>query len=373
MRGGGGEIDAYVDMLVAQIAELEDSYQSIYIIGHSLGGVMAEAATMKYLTYRASDISTPLTPICGLLLFASPRAGAALALPGIRNLFEEGKWLHRGSLQNRETDEYFSTKIQSDASAEIDRSKKFIPRYVCRGVGDRIIDSFSALNSIPGDQRLLLSANHRSIVKPSNSNAEQIRWVNEKITFVEACRQRFRETQLSDSRIGMAIISPPPVLVTELWTRGSDGSKWVQVYNEVRASVAPPDPEVHDRRDVSDANVDLLMSLADSDLIITDGTANNSEIVDRVLARKESNMDLTVGLSAVGGKSAEATQLIGRWLHEGSWPPDVFVDEANDIDHLRSVMSTWIYNIIRRNPRLARIKEPQAEHLIKMNFGQADV
>ena len=374
----GSSVQTYVDMLAERMCELEESYESIYLMAHSLGGVMAECAVTQYLEDKRLDAPSQLKPICGIILFASPRAGAALALPVVRKLFPEGKWLFRGSDSSKRSDRYFSTNIDSDVRANVsDQSghetahKIFIPRYVCVGAKDRVVDRFSAENSIPGPQRHIIDANHRSIVKPTKLNPEDAEWVNDTIAKIEARRQKIRERQHASKRRIQAAPSPADIIVTEFWASGPSADEWQTVYNDVRDSANFPDPEVHDSRDVPDVEASLLISLADSDLVMSDG-ATQKATVSRAVARKEANYALTVGLSAVGERSADATKMIEQWLQEKGWPPHISVNEAADIDTLRSVIYTWIYNIVHRHPRSAKSRMHQIERQIRADINSID-
>ena len=64
-------------------------------------------AVKRYLTEGDSRTQDPLTPLCAVMLFASPRAGTPWALPVLRNLIPEGKWLSRKSSHLEAIDQFF--------------------------------------------------------------------------------------------------------------------------------------------------------------------------------------------------------------------------------------------------------------------------
>jgi pimeloyl-ACP methyl ester carboxylesterase len=369
LKGGGASLDFCVRRLADCVRELEAQYGSIYLVGHSLGGLLAEAAAKDYFQRKAMEDHRPIAALSGIVLMASPRAGSARAYPVVRNLFPEGKWLRRGSTQSEELDNFYSYHVQSSNIAYTSTAQVLLPRYICLGGGDRLVDGFSAGFSIPEPQKLRLFENHRSIVKPTSPNDEQVRWIQKIISDVNDVRKQWvRERRQADARARTSQSAYPitPMLITEFWT-GTSGRVWEQLYNEVRSSVGSPDLDVLDHRDAVGASVDLLIAVSDAGAVMH-GSSQEKSMVMRAHARRKVDEKLTVGISSVGAQCVDARKEVEQWLDAMMTLPSIYVEEAADSDALRSVMAKWLQIIIGRDPRRNSSRSARVEQLIQTDL-----
>jgi hypothetical protein len=196
---------------------------------------------------------------------------------------------------------------------------------------------------------------------------EDVEWVIDTITEIEERRQAIRERQHASKRHSETRPALADIVVTEFWADGPNADQWHAIYNNVRDSNNFADPEVHDSRDVSDVEASLLISLADSDLVMNE-SENQKATVKRVVRRKRANYALTVGLSAVGEKAVDASRMIEQWLNEKDRPPHISVSKAANNEALYSVLYTWISNVVERHPRSAKSRTYQIERQIQTDI-----
>lgn len=342
-----------------------DDYESIYLIGHSLGGMIVEAAAKRYLqALRATD-DKQVTGLAALVLFASPRAGTGWANPVLGILSREFRWLHRFSDRATETDGFFSTSVEHRVAVSSGvHPRHLLPRFVCLATEDGIVREFSATFGVPDEQKLILNGTHTSIVKPTVADHPQVDWLHERIRIVEELRtQRRRELnheQLVSSARTLPVV---PFIVTEIWT-DSRGLEWEEAYNEVRESSTTSSFTVHDRRYMSaDVKTDLLISIHDADSVLAP-ESNAHATVKRVHEQfTERDQLLSVGISPVGASHTDAELQIRRWIEDDVSVGTFNIKGSRDVEYLRTLLSRWIQLVISRDPRrrhlIATKHEPQ--------------
>jgi hypothetical protein len=335
--------------LAAWLHELGDDYSEIYIVAHSFGGLIAEAATQQYLSDFGAARDQPVTCLAALVLFASPRAGSGWAVPILGAFVREFGWLRRFSSRSEETDRFFSTYVESLAVASAGSRQFLLPRYACVAGGDWFVSKFSAGFGVPQGQRLLLAGSHSSIVNLDGAGHPQPRWLLHKVMReVGAVRAQWRREREQASRVRSVEPVPlSPVVVTEL---RADQPLWELVYNEVRRAATTSYVAVHDRRDLPDAPVDLLITVHDADAIVRPASPVRHEVQRACEAHLTSNQ-LSLGISPVGEAFADAERKIKEWLPDAKAPGSLYLEGASDASGLRVVMSRWIQAVVGRDPR----------------------
>jgi pimeloyl-ACP methyl ester carboxylesterase len=124
---GGAEPAREVLQLAARLRELERRYEEVYIVGHSLGGLVAGAALQEYIQGRSKHDA--LTPIAALVLVASPRAGSPYGRIMHWLRFKEGPWLTSSGEPAQRIDRFFSSCVQGHALATAGPNQYLVPQY----------------------------------------------------------------------------------------------------------------------------------------------------------------------------------------------------------------------------------------------------
>lgn len=331
------------------------AYESVYLIGHSLGGVIAQAATQRHLK-DLNSADKQVSSVAALILFCAPRAGTGWS-NGARLLGgREAQWLSRFSHRVAEIDEYFSTYVELRVTSSAGLHPRYlVPIFVGIADADVVVKPFSAGYAVPAPQRVVLVGTHSSIVKPTYDDHPQVTWLYTCLAQVEDVRAQWRR-EISQARLAQPT-GPPPVrqhVVTELWS-GTRGLEWEEAYNQVLRLLANSYYEVHDLRTMGPGtDVDLLISVHDAEDVVRSEPAAIDTVRqahDKFLLRSQ----LSVGISPVGVESLKAAEQIAGWVPTAAPGGSFFIKGSNDLDQLRMLMQRWMQLVIDRDPRRARV------------------
>ncbi|MEU9206768.1 alpha/beta fold hydrolase [Streptomyces sp. NPDC048415] len=353
----GANLPFIASQLADWIRSLEEDhdYQDIYLVAHSLGGLVAESAAQKYLTSLGTG-APGATAIGAIYLLASPRLGAGLALGPFRQLIPEVEWLRKNSQQAMDAESYMQSHVESLGTAASAGYYDFlIPRYSAIAGGDRLVSKMSGLFGVPEKQRLRLSGNHRSIVKPDDENQEQHRRLLKIVRTSGDIRRAWRRQNLHELRFarqgpGSGDSLRSSFLVTELRSDNPTGA-YEQAYNKSCWSSDLPDVQVIDRRNaivVADMPTDLLISVHDATRII-EGSPQCKLVVEGAFHDYQTQKNLTLLVVPVGADSEEAVRIVQSWLPA---PPhrSVSVEGAATLDDFTGLVAQWIDVVFGRDP-----------------------
>jgi pimeloyl-ACP methyl ester carboxylesterase len=174
----GADPETVANRLARLLGDLKLRYNEIYIVGHSLGGLVAASALQQYIGAAGRSQSDALTPVAALVFVASPRAGSPYAriLRCLR--FKEAPWLRSTGGPPLRIDGFLSTNIQRKPLAVADESEYLVPLYALLAERDLFVDAFSASVGIPMNQRLPLDLGHIRSAKPTAGDSAQSRWLH---------------------------------------------------------------------------------------------------------------------------------------------------------------------------------------------------
>ena len=333
--------------LVAGIRELRE-YERIHLVGHSLGGLVSDAALKRVVQDASQQVKRPLHQLASLTYFASPRLGTGLAVPGIRHLLPELRALKRSSNRGNDIANFFTNQMTSDLRDPAADHKVWLPRFACIAGSETFLSDFSATFAIPDGQQLPLNGDHFSIVKPQASADRQVEWLLTNIIEVNNARQRIREQRYQAQRVPRAVRGRSK-LVTEYW--GVQSGQWESVYNDVRRESSTGEITVEDHRDLPhDTAIDLLIAVSEAGDVLA-GNQHDQQKVKKAANRARTEHELTVGLAAVGDGHQQALPVINAWM-ANDVPHAMWVRGATDGRDLKFALSDWIQNVLRRDPRL---------------------
>jgi hypothetical protein len=322
------------------------------MIGHSLGGLLVESVAVDYLQRRAMSPQARPPVLAALVVVASPRAGSGWAVRPLEWLIPEAKVLRRLAPRSATVDEFFTTYVERHNLASGAAGVVVLPVYAALGGGDKIVGQFSAAFGVPTTQRLYLDADHSSIVKPDSQDKQLLGWLHGLfIARLEVRAQAAREQQHFAHRTAPTAADPRPTVVTRFLSDTS-GLRWEELYNEARHAATTTAVAVHDARDVSGAEFDLLIAVHDADLVVAANPAVRAIVLE---ARRERDRrsSISVGICPVGANFRAAEATVGEWLAECAPTTSVYVNGAADAAGLRGVLATLFQLVIGRDPRRA--------------------
>ncbi|MFF0240944.1 alpha/beta hydrolase [Rhodococcus pyridinivorans] len=347
----GADIDFYADLLGNQLYELREIYEDIYIVAHSLGGIVAGAAVAKYLQ-RASSADLPaVTNIAAIIYFASPRAGSGWARPWLSFAVREFNWLKRFSENIHFVEKFFTAQVQSSAVASPGHLRFLIPRYAALAARDALVSKFSGSFSIPPEQIKYLGGDHISISKPTEKNYAQVRWMHQVIRECGEIRSQWRR-EFTATQIIKSQMSFPSTVVTEFWT-GPRGTDWLAAYNEVRHAASDASVQILDVIDApSGQDPDLLISVHESDRVVNSDPREEQRV--REAYGRASSVKTMIGVAAIGDNFDEAREKLSDLAPSDLTLNRILIEGSSDLPGLHALIKRWIDLVVSRDPRRMR-------------------
>ena len=167
------EARVFADLIRDPLAK----YNTIVLIGHSMGGLLCKAAIHRLI--ETNDRNT-LSRIGGLILMATPQLGS-LRVPGFLSaLSYDARALKPHGALVTEINRAFEDHIALDEHSD-SLTKTTIPTWAVEGINDLWVDSLSAGIGLASSRRKVVRGSHTSIVKPPNKEADAYVWVKERL------------------------------------------------------------------------------------------------------------------------------------------------------------------------------------------------
>jgi hypothetical protein len=349
LLGRASDFDFWARQLGGHLRDLEAKYSDIFLVGHSMGGLLIETVARNHLQARAFDGEESSGALAALVVVASPRAGSGWAVPLLGPLRPEIRILKRLNERSADVATFYATRVERRNVATAAPGVVVLPVYAALGGSDRLVSYFSATVGVPATQQRHLEAGHSSIVRPALWDAELIGWLHRDVITarLEVRAQAARERRHAAHRPPATAADPRPLIVTR-FISDSSGLPWEEIYNETRRAATTTAVAVHDARYVPGAEIDLLIAVHHADLVLARNPTVRA-IVLQARAERDQQSSMSVGICPVGAPFDAAEAIVREWL--GECPPSVYVIGAADAAGLREVLARLLQLIIDRDPR----------------------
>ncbi|MGW9565755.1 lipase family alpha/beta hydrolase [Prescottella equi] len=350
-----------IDQLIGHIGTLskEFKYPNIHLVGHSLGGIVAETAVREFLSSPKFHSSEPLTPLASIFLYASPRLGSRFSRWPLKIFFSEGEYLDLINTPGAKNDRFYSTWVESRAILSLNQGRYFIPRYSCAADDDSLVDQYSAETGIPEEQRERLNGTHSSVKEIRAGDEAAFEWLIKRLHIVQELRTQARrelqqrELVKNNSRSQISSSFDRVEIVTEFWNADQKHA-WEQAYHDARLASSSDAVEIHDfHEDGTEREPDLLISIHDASPIIANSGRAKSE-VESVNARHRSLEYLTAAVAPVGTNHVEASTVVRDWLSDVSLNRSFYIEGASDEEELRELINRWIRVLVTKSANKPR-------------------
>ena len=343
-----GKVAFWLNQLAGHLRELEARYSNIVLVGHSLGGLLIEAAAKNYLETRALERDESQSSLIALIVVAAPRAGSGWAgIPLADQIVPEFEILRRLGSRSAEVAAFFTDSVERLNVATALPRRVVLPVYAALGGGDKLVSQFSAAFGVPTRQRLYLDAGHLSIKAPKERDAQLIGWLHRVIAErLEVLEQAARVRQHAASHAPIPVADPRPVVVTRFLSDFS-GLRWEELYHEICRNATTAAVLVRDVREVRGDDVHLLITAHDAALVVAANSAVR-ETVLRVRAERDRQSSMTVGICPVGEVFKEAEATVYQWLTDFPPAESFYVNGAADMAGLRGILARLVQLVIAR-------------------------
>ncbi len=340
----------HVNQLASHLQRLTQ-YERIHLVGHSLGGAMADLVARRLVEKHFSTNNDALCNLASITYFASPRLGSGAAAASLQWLVGEFRILKRLSGPSSEIDRYFTEYLESNLKKEVRAGAVQVPRFACIGGHDKFVKAFSTTVGLPEGQWLPLQEGHMSISKPTDFGSPQVSWLIKNILDTAQVRQQTRERQSRVDREARRALEDPSTLVAEYW--GVMLGEWEECFHEARRTTSTADVTFEDKREVASyLPTDLIVAVSDASDVLTKKDATRQSAND-AFARVRDEHQITAGLAAVGPQWEAAEGLLKHWI-EDAGVRRVSAGGALHGDDLKLVLATWMRSIVNR--RTSRIE-----------------
>jgi pimeloyl-ACP methyl ester carboxylesterase len=151
--------------VLSESLRLLTAYKGLVLVGHSMGGLLCEAAIVNMIDRSDLDL---VSKVRGMILLGVPQAGSlwVSGLTGLMSYFssDAAALKAHGPLVTRIQD-VIRSELCTDVSA-VQPNRLFVPTFAIRGTEDVWVDEFSAGLNLPLNQRRVVPATHTGLAKP---------------------------------------------------------------------------------------------------------------------------------------------------------------------------------------------------------------
>ncbi|WP_329265630.1 alpha/beta hydrolase [Streptomyces sp. NBC_01478] len=362
----GADIDVQARQLADHLAELSNEYEEVYLVAHSLGGLVAESAVSIYLQDAQSKDATclPVSPVAAIFLMASPMGGSGKALFFL-SFFRDVKRLRLLSKEQARYADFFNSYVQVQCLASEGKYRFIVPRYAGIATLDIAVSATSASGALPKEQKQQFKGTHFSVVKPKEATDPQHVWVLQRMRDVQDIRaQWYRNEKQKKMSAVLEDGSTPDFFVTQLEGERRS-SEWEIIYNAVRADTSTSYVEVVDYNYVrAGTKVDLLITLNDASGVMDEKSASKRVVVQAVDSFEKGRV-ASVGICPVGERHSEAESEVGKWL-PSALQNKFYIEGSHDSGGIGQVISRWIDACLHSHP--VRQSERSQRGLLQLNY-----
>ncbi|QQG89986.1 alpha/beta fold hydrolase [Mycobacteroides chelonae] len=254
-------------ILTERLQDLSSDYDEIFIIAHSMGGLISADALRNYVTQRDEEPGL-LRVLAGMIDISTPWNGSKFARARIRLLVNEWELLEEDSAYQRNIRSYLRTKVDPANTKKVAKDVHKLPIWAFVGSRDRIVERTSATLGIDEGQVRTVDKGHRKIAKPRRLNSQVVTQARNIIDGITLLRVRIREAE-ETTRNARRLRAPEDLVLVEILLEADPNDDWQPTYESVVRSSSSPRVQVHDRLTSSaDYPANLLISVHRSDDLI---------------------------------------------------------------------------------------------------------
>ena len=167
------EAEAFAD-IIRDIGQ----YQTIFLVGHSMGGLLCMAAIAHLIDSRQEKA---LSRIGGLMLMATPQIGSQRVATPLSWFAKDFLALkpHGGFVTDLHSTFMNNRVVLDDLRAQT--GDIVIPTWAVLGTSDHWVDKLSAGLNIPASRKKSVRGSHKEIVKPATKTSDAYEYVHDRI------------------------------------------------------------------------------------------------------------------------------------------------------------------------------------------------
>jgi len=335
------QVPQVAEALARCIGELAGSYDQVFVVAHSLGGLISRDAVRFYLQ-NLDQSPRELKRLAGLILFSSPLKGSKWAIRFAWPAMIEIKYLRRNAEYQSSIQEFFNKNVDTTDLDRFGNRDYMLPIFAGFGDKDWVVNLESATDGIFHKQQHSFRAGHSKIVKPTLEAFEQVTWLEEKIHNVSLHRAKIREQLYRDRRANDSVAGRGKGrLVTEMLSSPAV-HEWRVAYHDVVDSASTQLVDVLDIADAEQGS-DMLISVHAAVDIVNNAPASETNL--KLSKGLYDNREADIRIVSIGSPKAHAKKLLLDQLvpsGSASSRPWLFIDAVDDVQQLRERLNEYL-------------------------------
>lgn len=338
--------EASARLLSQELTSLGSEYRHIFLLGHSMGGLVAALAAHNYFSQLPPiGQGSSITPLAGLLTFATPLGGSLRVTVPMPSDFRFLAIRNRAMKKFRQ---YRSQNIDYEISRAPNSNRFSFTMSSLSATNDIWVRRTNSALGIPPRQSEDCGGSHTELVKPPTADHRSVQWTLRTISQVRFMRSRVERVS-ADPLAADTTIAPdfiPGLLVAKMWNTSDAG--WVKVFNDALAITAERfSLSVLDSRSVAKSlRPNLVVHAMQSATVIEDPHVCRSTVLQQLSVSLATSYS-QVALGPVGSKHPEAADIIRQWLVETGYHEQPWVEGVPTTEALGVTIAGWLAIVAR--------------------------
>jgi pimeloyl-ACP methyl ester carboxylesterase len=240
-------VEVIAQILTERLQDLSnEGYDEIFIIAHSMGGLIATDALRSYIEQRDEEPGL-LRVLAGTIFISTPFSGSKFARARIRLLVKEWEHLQLDSPYQQDLGRFNRAKIDTKNKVELGAQRYKVPMWSFVGARDRIVERSSSTYGIDGDQIRTVDEGHRKISKPRRLGSEVVKQARDIVDGISTLRGGIREAE-EIARKATRPHTPANLVLVEFFLESDASDDWPLIYESVVQSAGSTLVQVEDQR-----------------------------------------------------------------------------------------------------------------------------
>jgi pimeloyl-ACP methyl ester carboxylesterase len=232
-------------ILNERLREISKDYDEIFLVAHSMGGLISMDALRSYVAQRDEEPGL-LRVLAGAIFIATPLNGSKWAHARVRLLASEWTELQPNSRYQQTLRRYVRRKIDSRHDAELIGRRHKLPIWSFVGSRDRIVEYSSATFGINRGQIRTVHKGHMMISKPCRSDSQVVTWTRDLIDEISSLRADFRDAQEKAKNAARPRV-PADLVLVEFFAESDADDAWQPIYESAVNTAGSTRVRVEDR------------------------------------------------------------------------------------------------------------------------------
>ncbi len=341
-------VPVVAEILTERLQELSKDYDEIFIVAHSMGGLISMDALRSYIAQRDEEAGL-LRVLAGAIFIATPLNGSKWAHARVRLVASEWEQLQPNSAYQQELRNYVDGEVDTRNMAELTAQRHKLPIWAFVGSRDRVVERSSATFGINAGQIRTVDKGHLMISKPCRPDSKVVTWARDVIDGISSLRADLRDSE-EKARNATRPRAPADLVLVEFFLESDANDAWQPIYESIVNTAGSTHVRVEDRF-ISGSTFppNLLISAHRSNDLIARRKMTRRKVEE--LQRRYDEGGAHARAIAVGPHrevSMSALRAMTGMAHQENQQFRLTFGSADDDEQLRLRLSQYVAEIVTR-------------------------